>query len=330
MLAPHRWIAFCALILCCAGRTDAGSLDATHLQAQLNRLAEGFDGRVGVCAVDSHGPVCVAGDERFSMQSVMKLVVAMAVMDAVDHGQMHLQDPITVRREDLSVFVQPIAKLVGPAGYSTNVGDLVRRAIVDSDSTAGDILIAKLGGPQQVQAFLMRKGAEDIRVDRDERHLQTEIAGLTWKPEYVDPERLQMAIDAVPVRQREIAYRRYRADPRDTATPEAMALLLEQLATGKLLSVSSTSFLLNVMEQTTTFPDRLKAGTAQGWKMAHKTGTSSSWRGLTAATNDVGILRAPDGGLISLAVFIGDSRASEPARAALMEQFAASTIAHYH
>jgi hypothetical protein len=34
--------------------------------------------------------------------------------------------------------------------------------------------------------------------------------------------------------------------------------------------------------------------------------------------------------LLSLAVFIGDSRASEPARAALMAQIAAAIIAHYH
>ena len=121
MLALRQWITFCALILCCAGRAGAGSLHATQLQAQLNRLAEGFDGRVGVCVLDTHGPVCVAGDERFSMQSVMKLVVAMAVMDAVDHGKMHLGDPIIVRHEDLSVYVQPIAKLVGPTGYSTNI-----------------------------------------------------------------------------------------------------------------------------------------------------------------------------------------------------------------
>jgi beta-lactamase class A len=36
----------------------------------------------------------------------MKLIVAMAVMDAVDRGQLHLQDSIVVRHEDLSLFVQ--------------------------------------------------------------------------------------------------------------------------------------------------------------------------------------------------------------------------------
>jgi beta-lactamase class A len=201
---------------------------------------------------------------------------------------------------------------------------------VDSDSAATDILIAKLGGPRQVEAFLTRKGIDEVRVDRDERHLQTEILGLTWKPEYVDSATFKEAVDAVPLRQRNVAYRHYRADPRDTATPEGMVALLQQLATGKLLSTSSTKFLVGVMQETATFPDRLKAGVPKNWTLAHKTGTSGSWGGVTAATNDVGILQAPDGGLLPLAVFIGDSRAPEPARAALMAQIAAAVIAHYH
>ena len=35
---------------------------------------------------------------------------------------------------------------------------------------------------------------------------------------------------------------------------------------------------------------------SSGWILAHKTGNSSAWKGVTAATNDVGILTAPDGG----------------------------------
>jgi beta-lactamase class A len=327
----QRSIYLSALILLCAlGTAQGGTLDDPGVQADLVRLTDGFDGRVGVCALDAKGPICVAGAEHFSMQSVMKLIVGMAVMDAVDHGQLHLQDAVVVRREDLSLFVEPIAALVGPQGFPTTVGDLVRRTIVDSDSAATDILIAKLGGPRQVEAFLTRKGIDEVRVDRDERHLQTEMLGLTWKPAYVDSATFKEAVDAVPLRQRNIAYRHYRADPRDTATPEGMVTLLQQLATGKLLSTSSTNFLIGVMKETATFPDRLKAGVPKDWTLAHKTGTSGSWGGVTAATNDVGILQAPDGGLLSLAVFIGDSRASEPARAALMAQIAAAVIAHYH
>jgi beta-lactamase class A len=272
---------------------------------------------------------CVNGDERFSLQSVMKLLVSLAVMDAVDHRGWNLNERVLVHKENLSLYVQPIAKLVTDAGYPTTVGDLMRRAIVDSDSAATDILVEKLGGPPKVQAFLDRHSIRGVRFDRDEKHLQTEILGLEWRPEFVDAAVLDRAITAVPDERRDQAYRRYQTDARDTATPRGMATLLYWLAQGKLLSAESTKLLLEVMAQTVTFPDRLKAGVPDSWRLAHKTGTSSSWKGVTAATNDVGVLIAPDGVNVSIAVFVGDSREPSERRATLMARAASATIANY-
>ena len=317
----------CAGLACPAAVAAAG--EPQRLQAELQRITGGLDGRVGVCVRGPAGAAGVNTADRFSLQSVMKIIVAAAVLDSVDRGERRLDDRVVVRRDDLSVFVQPLAKLVGDGGFETTVSDLVRRAVVDSDSAATDVLIAHLGGPPGVQDFLRRKGIGGVRVDRDERHLQTEIAGLSWKPQYVDPEALRRAMDAVPERERDEAYRRYQADERDTATPQGMAALLDALAGARLLSPASTEHLLRVMEQTVTFPDRLKAGVAAGWRLGHKTGTSGSWRGVTAATNDAGVLTSPHGRRISVVVFIGDSRASAAERAGLMAHVARAVIEHY-
>ena len=325
----HRFAALCLTIVFAAMGARAGSLERRELERDLTRLSSGFDGLVGACAADSAGAACVNGDRRFPLQSVMKLLVALAVMDRVDRRGWRLDDQVLVRRQDLSLFVQPLADLVSEQGYKTTVGDLVRRAIVDSDSAAADILIDRLGGPLQVQAFLRRTGVGGVRLDRDERHLQTEILGLAWRPEYVDPAALDKAIAAVPADQRTAAYHRYQADPRDTATPRGMAGLLQRLATGGLLSPASTRYVLEVMAQTVTFPDRLKAGVPVGWALGHKTGTSGSWQGITAATNDVGVLRAPDGGWVSVAVFIRDSRSPSAVRAAMIASIAAAATARY-
>jgi beta-lactamase class A len=318
-----------ALALLLSPTGAAGSLDRAALQVELNSLVTGLDGRVGVCAQDSWGRASLRGNERFPLQSVIKLFVAIAVLDAVEQRGWHLEDPILVRRPDLSLYVQPIEKMVGENGYSTTVGDLVRRAIVDSDSAATDILIRKLGGPIEVQAVLERKSLRGVRIDRDERHLQTEIVGLQWRPEYVDDGVLHRAIEAVPKSVRAAAHRRYQSDPRDTATPCGMAALLQSLAEGKLLSPRSTAYILNVMKETATFPDRLKAGVSSGWTLAHKTGTGGFWNGVTAATNDVGVLTSPDHRAISVVVFIADSRAQPDKRAAFMAKVAAATIRHY-
>jgi len=307
----------------------AGSLQHSELQQDFKTLAKGLDGRAGICALDATGAACVNGDQRFSLQSVMKLIAGLAVMDAAERGALKLDDAVIVHRQDLSLNVQPLAALVGENGYRTTIDELVRRAIVDSDSTAVDILIRKLGGTDQVQAFLDRKKISGVRIDRDERHLQTEIAGLTWRPEYVDAHALDKAIASIPDARRTEAYKRYQADIRDTATPRDMAKLLYALASGKLLSTASTRRILDIMQQTATGPDRLKAGLSQGWILAHKTGTSGSWQGVTAATNDVGVLKAPDGGIMAVVVFIGDSKAPAAACAKLMAKVSAAIIAQY-
>ena len=305
------------------------ALQHQRLQEEFARLVRGFDGRVGICADDSAGLSCVNGDQRFPLQSVMKLLVGLAVMDAVDHRRLKLEDRVIIRKQDLSLAVQPLAKLVTGDGFRTTVDDLIRRAIVDSDSAATDVLVERLGGPKAVQSVLDRLGLAGVRFDRDERHLQTETAGLTWRPEFVDSALLDRAYAAVPKAQHDAAFRAYQADPRDTATPRGMVSLLRSLAEGKLLTGARTRRLLDIMTQTVTFPDRLKAGTVEGWVLAHKTGTSGTWNGVTAATNDVGILTAPQGGLVSIVVFIADSRASAADRAQLMARIARATIDSY-
>jgi beta-lactamase class A len=106
-----------------------------------------------------------------------------------------------------------------------------------------------------------------------------------------------------------------------------MAALLFDLAGGKLLSPASTRFMLEVMRQTATGTDRLKAGVAPGWTLGHKTGTSGTWRGVTAATNDAGILESPAGKRSAVVVFIADSDSSAESRAGVMARIAAWAIA---
>jgi beta-lactamase class A len=180
-----------------------------------------------------------------------------------------------------------------------------------------------------VQALLDRHHIAGVRIDRDERHLQTETHGLVWRPEYVDPEALDHALEALPRARREAAFRKYQADIRDTATPKGMVSLLQALAEGRLLGADSTEHLLRVLTETVTFPDRLKAGLAPGWTLGHKTGSSGGLGGVEVATNDVGILTAPDGERISVAVFVSDSRASAPERAAVIAGVARAAIASY-
>ena len=60
----------------------------------------------------------------------------------------------------------------------------VIRALIESDNSANDKLIAELGGADAVTRAISLKGLHGVAVGGAERDLQTRTAGLTWKPEY--------------------------------------------------------------------------------------------------------------------------------------------------
>lgn len=223
--------------LASAGQTGrAAALDPDALRRDLRALAAGFDGRVGACVRLGGAIAAVNGDQRFPLQSVVKPIVAAATLDAIDHRGWSTDDPVLVRREDLSLYVQPLADLVTAEGFETTVGDLIVRAVAESDSAANDILFRRVGGAAAIRRFLDRHDIGGVRVDRDERHLQTEIAGITWRPDFVDPAELERAIAAVPPERADAAFAASLRDVRDTATPEGIAALLHALADGAVLS----------------------------------------------------------------------------------------------
>jgi beta-lactamase class A len=91
-------------------------------------------------------------------------------------------------------------------------------------------------------------------------------------------------------------------------------VLLRAFHEGKGLSKFSQSLLLQLMTQTTTGPKRIKGLLPEGTVVAHKTGTSSTVNGVTAATNDVGIVTLPNGQHMAISVFVSDSPANDAIR----------------
>jgi len=68
------------------------------------------------------------------------------------------------------------------------------------------------------------------------------------------------------------------------------------------------------MTETPTGLRRIKGSLPAGTIVAHKTGTSGTVNGLTAATNDVGLVTLPDGKHLAISVFVSDSTADEATR----------------
>ena len=292
------------------------------LQADLEALVARYGEPVGIAVSDvaDGWTAQVAGDQVYPQQSVSKLWVALAVLQAVDDGHLSLDQWAVMRPEDRSVFYQPLASRIrGPDGLAITLADLLRHALIESDNSANDKLIREVGGAGVVTRVIADKGLAGVAVGGTERDMQTRTAGLEWKPEYGVTWVFKTARAQLPDAVRDAALDAYLANPPDGATPVGIVSALAALKRGELLSRASTDFMLGLMGEARTGALRLKAGLQPGWALAHKTGTGPDWRGASVGINDVGLLTAPDGRTYAVAVMVRETRRPASARHALMQ-----------
>jgi beta-lactamase class A len=299
-----------------------------YVRDRVTELGRGFDGRVGIAvrSIDEGWSTGWKSDELYPQQSVSKLWVSITAMDAVDKGKVSLDDKITLTRDDLTLFHQPIAALILGGGYTATLGDLMVKAITTSDNTANDKLMRSVGGPEAVRTMIKEKRLGSIRFYNGERALQSRIAGLIWSPSYSIGNAFYDARDALPLAVRRAAFNRYVNDPFDGAAPSAIVNALARLKRNELLSPASTQRLLAIMSNTHTGPNRLKGGLAPGWVLNHKTGTGQVLGPQQAGYNDIGILTAPDGRSYSVAVMIKLTSVPLPVRMTLMNNVVRAII----
>jgi len=297
---------------------------------ELNRCIETIAqqekvGRLGISVLDLERGTryLYHGTERFPMQSVFKLPLAIAVLQLVDSGKLSLTQNISIKPEDLSVMYSPLADHYSGTEQTFTISDLIKRAVQESDNTACDVLLRLIGGPQRVTAALKRHGIQGISVDRYERELQPTILGLPpFEPgQAVDRLKWQQEKQqATGPRAREAFAYYLNSDTRDTSTPAAMLTLLQRLFLGQLATPSSTRYALDVMAGTQTGPHRLHEALPPGSILAHKTGTGPDLGGINSATNDVGIATLPSGRHFAIAVFLSGSSLTEPERDAVISK----------
>ena len=297
-------------------------LDAKRLEANFPALATralpGVFG-LGVRTLD-RGESWVSDAARpFPMQSVFKAPLAAAALADVDVGRLKLDERIRISDLDLSPPYSAIDEAwpTPPAHHASEMPavDLIALAVQRSDNTAADAIMRRIGGPGAVTAWLRQKNIADMRIDRYERELQQEVAGMApFRPEWKDEAAWIAARDTVPAVDREAAMNAYLADPRDTTTLPAALEFLAGLGLGSLLSPASSRLLLKLMTAAASGPHRLIAGLPKGAALAHKTGTSSTDLGFTPALGDIGVVTLADGRRLAIAAFLAGSTATEMER----------------
>lgn len=255
------------------------------------------------------------GGERFPLQSVFKLPLAWAVMQQVDREKIRLDGTLLVRRQDIQIPTT-VLTTVPAKGKRFTVRRLVEMAVQESDNTAADLLMGRIGGPAAVTGAIAQSG---FRGDRYERELQRDSVGLQgFRGSVATEAAYTAALARVPAGDRVAAFERYLRDPRDTSTPEAMLAFLERFAKGEGLRPASQRVLMKIAVETMTGPDRLRAGLPKGSILAHKTGTGRRIEGRASAVNDVGIVTLPGGRRLVVVAFLAGAGGTVKQRDAVL------------
>lgn len=205
------------------------------------------------------------GTEAFPLGSVYKFPIGVSVLRRIDAGT--LKSDQKVRITEFSPGHSPLRHRAKGKPITVTVGELVALMVRDSDNTPCDYFIGMIGA----KTITREVGIPGIRIDRMERDIAKDI--------------------------RKHGRAHYATDPRDTATPDAMAAYLVKMWRGELgLSKASHALLVKLMTDTRTGPRRLKSALPPGATVAHKTGT------MPGTVNDVGVITTANGQHIAIAV----------------------------
>lgn len=265
------------------------------IQQQVESIVAQGGGRIGVAAMDldGGGQILVNGDMPFPMASTAKIAVAATYLSQVEQGRLRLDQQWPMMVPVAERVKSPVAPV--RAGDVLTAQGLMELSITRSNNEATDGLIAAVGGIQSVNAWLTRNGIVGQRLDHT-------MATLVRDDGRINPART--------------------IDTRTSSTPRAMLALLAAIDRGGALSPESRAVLLDTMTRTSTGRNRIRAGLPEGTLLAHKTGT------LAGVTDDVGIVRLPDGRHLAMVVFV-TGPAGHTVHAGLIAQIARTVYEGY-
>jgi beta-lactamase class A len=253
------------------------------LLAQIKEIAPSSKGIVGVSIleIESRDTLNYNGNARLVMHSVMKFPIAMTVLNLVDKGKYKLDQKMKVGKKDLHPNTHSPLRDKYPDGTEIALSDLLGYMVSQSDNNACDFLLKKIGGTEKVEDYLQGLGIKGINIVASEGDM-----AKAWEVQYTN-----------------------------WCKPADVVRLLDIFYQGKALSKTSNDFLMKIMLETSTGPNRIKGLLPKDAVVAHKTGTSpTNGNGLSPATNDVGIITLPNGKHLAIAVFVCNSTADEATR----------------
>ncbi|WP_236685919.1 serine hydrolase [Pseudoxanthomonas suwonensis] len=291
-------------LLVTAPGLPAWSLDLERRLQAIDAGLAGGDIGVYVLHLERRESYAYRADEPWYLASGVKIPVAIAVMRAVEDGELSLDTRIALRETD---FVDGAGGTNRhPAGARLTVAYLLEQMVVFSDNTASDVLIRSVG--------LERVNA--VAADLIDAHMRITTLGdvrrLAYAQFHPGASRLTaqdlLALQRSPAGQARVnrlaqllavtpnefmqpdltsAFEAYYATHLNSATLVDYGRMLATLAEGQALGDEGTRYLLDLMARVQTGKQRIVAGLPRRAGFAHKTGTQYR------RTCDLGIATVP-------------------------------------
>jgi beta-lactamase class A len=224
------------------------------------------------------------------------------VTEQIKAGKLDLEEKIAVTEADfVRKGMSSLLRDQNPDGGEFTLRELIRLALVESDGTANDVLLRLAGGPSEVQSFLTQIGIDDIKVVNSEKEI-----GRDWDTQYENW--------ATPAASTELLRWLHKASDCGCSEIDPLTKSADEL--------DGPTLLIKFMTDSIPGANRLKKLLPADTTVAHKTGTSGVRDGISGATNDIGIIKLPDGGHLAIAVFVSDSAADVRTREAVIAKIA--------
>ena len=258
----------------------SGFCFSQNLKKKILQITKDKNGTVAVSVLDfgNDKSVHINGNKKLPMLSVFKFHIGLAVLNEVDQGKLNLDQKILIKKSDLLENTwSPIRERFPEGDIEMPLGLLIKYTVAESDNNGCDILLRLIGGTETVQKFINSKGVRNftIKVNEEQMHQGFEFMYL------------------------------------NTTTANSANQLLKDFRDKKIVSKTSTDFLMTTMLETSTGKNKIVAQLPESVPVAHKTGSSGkNEKGLTIAENDIGIVTLPGGKSYALSIFVSDSMES--------------------
>ncbi|TDK23047.1 serine hydrolase [Luteimonas aestuarii] len=278
-----------------------------ELERRLEAVDAAYAGDIGVYVrhLGRDESFSYRAEEPWYLASGVKVPIAIAVMRAIERGELALDTRVTLRESD---FVDGAGGTNAyRAGTRLRVSWLLEQMIVHSDNTASDVLIRTVGIEQvnRVAAELGRVDGMHITTLADVRRLaygqlHPSASGLRSQDLFAlqragaGQARVRRLVQLLAITPADLlrpdldsAFEAYYATHANSASLVEFGRMLAALSEGRALGAEGTTYLLDVMSRVQTGSRRIRAGLPAGTRFEHKTGTQHR------RTCDLGIATVP-------------------------------------